>query len=38
MGVIVQNAPFIGLLALAAVSGALGFMKLRKREYEEDIV
>ena len=39
MGVIAENAPFIGLIALAAVSGALGFMKLRKRdEYEEDLV
>jgi len=38
MGVIAQNAPFIGLIALAAVSGALGVMKLRKRdEYEEDL-
>ena len=37
MGVIMQNAPFIGLMALAVVSGALGVMKLRKREYEEDM-
>jgi len=37
MGVIMENAPFIGLMMLAAVSGALGFMKLRKKEYEDDI-
>jgi len=37
MGVLAQNAPFIGLITLAVVSGVLGFMKLRKREYEEEI-
>ena len=33
MGVIVENAPFIGLLALAIVSGVLGVMKLRRKEH-----
>jgi len=38
MGVLVDNAPFIGLILLAGVSGVIGFVRLRKREYEEDIV
>ena len=37
MGALVDNAPFIGLISLAVVSGVIGFMKLRKREYEDDM-
>ena len=38
LGVFVDNAPFVGLIVLAGISGVLGFMRLRKREYEDDIV
>ena len=38
MGVFARNAPFIGLMAFAAISGAIGFMKLRKREDEYEYV
>jgi len=35
MGVLVDNAPFIGLIVLAAASGVVGIMRLRKRDEEE---
>jgi len=35
MGVFVDNAPFIGLILLAAASGLAGFRKMRKNGYED---
>jgi len=34
MGVFVDNAPFVGLILLACISGVLGFMQLRKAKEE----